>query len=245
MPVAGAAVLLAEVQRLKAPPHLPLDEPPYELDGRVGGPGPALRMVWLGDSSAAGAGASHPDACLPRRVAALLDRPVDLHVLAISGKQVHHVVEEQLPQLAALEPDVVILSIGTNDVLWRTPRAAFRASSDAVAAGIPDGALFVSLGSTDYASSPKFLQPLRSIAVWYQRELDAQARASTEAAGGAFVDVAARVGPEMKRDPQGTFCIDRFHPNDRGYDLWAGAVVDVLRPLLAARDAQEATVGDR
>ena len=245
LPVAGAAVVLAEWQRLKVGPHLPVDLAPFELDGRVGGPGPALRTVWLGDSGVAGAGASTEDACIPRRVAALLDRPVDVHVLAESYKQASHVVEEQLPQVAALEPDVVVLGVGANDVLWRTPRAEFRASFDRIAAGIPDGALFVNLGALDPSTSPKFLPPLSSLLDWHRRRLDAESRAATEAVGGVVVDIAARVGPSFRRDPARMFCMDSLHASDAGYELLSHAVADVLRPLVAARDAKEATVGDR
>ncbi|MBA2280528.1 MAG: hypothetical protein H0W25_04725, partial [Acidimicrobiia bacterium] len=62
---AAVGTLLVEVQLARSGPRL-ADER-LELDGRIGPPtGAALRVVWLGDSTAAGVGASGPDAAVPR-----------------------------------------------------------------------------------------------------------------------------------------------------------------------------------
>src|ERR1043165_6590452 len=60
-----------------------------QLDKRIGG-GAAkpLRIVWIGDSTGRGVGATDPEHALPRVVASGLDRPVELTVLAESGARV-------------------------------------------------------------------------------------------------------------------------------------------------------------
>ena len=59
-PVLFVAVLAIEVELARRGENLP-DEP-FELDGRVGaGGGAPLRMVWMGDSTAAGVGAGGAD----------------------------------------------------------------------------------------------------------------------------------------------------------------------------------------
>ena len=77
-------MLAVEIELARRGPDLP-DDIPLDHDGRVGGAGPALRMVWLGDSTAAGVGATDADHAIPRRVAAALDRPVEVTSLAVSG----------------------------------------------------------------------------------------------------------------------------------------------------------------
>src|SRR5262245_30764199 len=87
---------------------------PGQLDGRVGdGAGAPIRIVWLGDSTAAGVGASSVEQTLPRQVASGLGRPVELTVLAKSGARITDVVNDQLPKVLALppekQPDVVLV----------------------------------------------------------------------------------------------------------------------------------------
>ncbi len=50
-------------------------------------------------------------------------------------------------------------------------------------------------------------------------------------AGTGYVDIAGRTGPPMRRDPDRYFALDRYHPNQAGYGLWADAVLDVARAL--------------
>jgi lysophospholipase L1-like esterase len=219
VPVVFAVVLGIEVQMARTGPDLP-DSSPLDHDGHVGGDGPALRMVWLGDSTAAGVGASSADGAMPRRVARALHRPVDLTVLAVSGDRVSDVVDDQVGALAALQPDVVLVSIGAND-------AYLDAYEDLVAA-VPDGARLVVLGVPDMGAPPRFAQPLRAVAGWRGRQLDRTSRAVADDAGALYVDIAGETGPVMRADPGRLFAVDKYHPSDDGYALWAEAVVEVL-----------------
>ena len=242
LPAAAAGVLVLDWKLAKRGAQL-AEDPPSEHDGRIDGAGPGLRMVWLGDSSVVGAGASSTDTAIPRRVAAALDRPVDLSVLAVSGSRVHDVVVNQLEQVAALRPDVVLVSIGTNDVLYRTSRSEFRADHERLVDGLPADALVVFLGACDMGACLRVPQPLRAVLGWWGRVLDSAARAEVEARGGMFLDMGEATGPEMRRHPDRYYAVDQFHSNDEGYRLWADMVVAALRPALAERDRAGA-VGD-
>ena len=228
------AVLGVEVQLARHGPELP-DTTPLDHDGRIGGDGPALRMVWLGDSTAAGVGASSADGAVPRRVARALGRPVDLTVLAVSGDRVADVVDDQVGALAALRPEVVLVSIGANDVVHLTSNDAFRDSYEQVLDAIPDGATVVLLGVPDMGAPPRFAQPLRAVAGWRGRHLDRITREVADGADATYVDIAGETGPAMRADTGRTFAVDRYHPSDDGYALWADAVVEVIAPTLAAR----------
>jgi lysophospholipase L1-like esterase len=233
MATAGAALLPLEWKLAKRGPQL--DGEPIGHDGRVGGEGDGLRIAWLGDSTVTGAGASRVQTSMPHLVAAGLGRPVDVTVLAVSGSLVSDVRRDQVERVAALEPDVVIISITSNDVLWRTPRPQLRQDYDAVLAALPDGVLTVCCGPVDLGATARFHQPLRALMGRLGTGVNAEVRAAAEAAGAVFVDLVAASGRAFRRDPDRLLAIDRFHASDAGYRLLADAILDELRPALERR----------
>ena len=234
MAVGAAVVVLVEVQLARVGEQLPVVD--LDLDGPVGGEAGAgaaggsggLRMTWLGDSTAAGVGVGDADAALPRRVAAGLGRPVDLSVLAVSGATVADLVAEQAPRVAALRPELVLVSVGANDTTHLTPASGFRRRYERLLASLPQAADVVLLGVPDMGSITRFAQPLRAIAGWRGERLDREVAAVARRAGAAYVDIAGATGPAFRRDPGRYFAADRFHPSEAGYALWAEAVLEVL-----------------
>lgn len=241
VPVVAVAVLVAEVQLARMGPDLP-DDTPLDHDGHVGGGGPALRMVWLGDSTAAGLGASSARLAIPRRVAEGLDRPVELTNLAVSGARVRDVIDDQVPHLSALLPDVVVISIGANDVTHLTSRTDFRRTYERTLDAIPDDALVVLLGVPDMGAPTRLAQPLRAIAGLRGRQLDEVVRTLAGDHGAEYVDIAGATGRTMRSDTDRYFAADRYHPSDDGYALWADAVLEVLQSLEPALPADKAVV---
>lgn len=233
MAVGLAVVVLVEVQLARLGEQLPVVD--LDLDGPVGGEAGAggsgrLRMVWLGDSTAAGVGVSDAGAALPRLVAAGLDRPVDLSVLAVSGATAADVVADQAPRVAALRPEVVLVSVGANDTNRLTPASDFRRGYERLLAALPEAVDVVLLGVPDMGSISRFAQPLRAIAGWRGERLDREIVAVARETGAAYVDIAGATGPAFRRDPGRYFAADRFHPSEAGYALWSEAVLEVLEP---------------
>ena len=191
--------------------------------------------MWLGDSTAAGVGASSADAALPRLVAAASpgDRAVDLTVLAVSGARVGDVLDEQLPRVATARPDVVFVSVGANDVTHLTRTGDVAARYRRLLAGLPNGVPVVVLGVPDMGSIPRLAQPLRALAGWRGRAVDEELRLAAAAAGATYVDIAGATGPAFRRDPGRLFAADRYHPSDAGSELWAAAVVDASAARMA------------
>ncbi|WP_179203297.1 SGNH/GDSL hydrolase family protein, partial [Streptomyces griseiscabiei] len=146
---AAVGVLLAEVRMAKRvvgnghSPHPPSAEGVYghthgSRYGRAYGYGsygstydvpddPPLRLVMLGDSTAAGQGVHRsrqtPGALIASGLAAVAERPVLLRNVALPGaqsddldRQVALVLEDP-----ALVPDVCVIMIGANDVTHRMP----------------------------------------------------------------------------------------------------------------------------
>lgn len=227
-------VLAVEVQMARIQRRLP-ETGPLNLDTTIGAarPGPTFRAVWLGDSTAAGVGAGDADGSLPRQVASRLDRSVELVVLARSGARVDDVLAAQLPKVASLRPDLVVLSVGANDVVHLAGRRPFRSRYRLLLDRLP-GVPVLALGVPDMGAAPRFAQPLRAIAGWRGRVLDGAIRnAVAGRADVRYVDIAGRTGPAMRRQPDRYFSLDRYHPNQAGYGLWADAVLDAARAVLA------------
>lgn len=233
-PVGIGLLLGAEVLYAVRAERLP-DRRPHELSGRVEGPGDPISIAWIGDSVAAGVGASGPGDTLPLLVARGLGRAVDLHVFAASGARAADALADQVPRVEALRPDVVIVEVGANDVIHVTSTFDFRRAYGEILGRVSRlGARHVlALGTPAFGTTPRFLQPLRSIAGWRSRVLDAEVRVAASAFGATYVDIAGGTRPGFDADPASTHADDRFHPNDAGYELWADAVLDRLLPLLA------------
>ena len=201
-----------------------------QLDRRIG-TGTPLRVTWIGDSTSAGVGASAPERSLPVLAAQELDRAVDLSVLSVSGATTADAVRDQLPQLAVLEPDWVFVAIGSNDVTHLTSRPALSRQLDALLTGVeatrPER--IIVLGVAEFGVTPLFARPLRTIAGFRAHQLDAVVADVAAEHGAIFVPIARLTGPGFAAAPIGTHARDRFHPNDRGYRLWADATIATMR----------------
>lgn len=218
------AVLVVEVLVARSGPEL--QGGPLDLDGLVGGEAATpLRVVWLGDSTAAGVGVDASSEALATVVAERLGTPVELVVLAVSGDRVGDVVDDQLPRVAAIDPDVVFVSVGANDVTHLTTRDDFEQRYGELLDALPDRVEVVVLGVPDMGAIPRLAQPLRAVAGFRGRELDEVVRYVAAEAGATYVPIAAATGPAFRREPDRYFAADRYHPSAAGYRLWADAVL--------------------
>lgn len=235
VPVVVLGVLAAEVVLARRAPML--DDRPLELKGLVApaASGATLRVVWLGDSTAAGVGASDRSGAVPVQVAEGLGRPVELTVLARGGARVADVVEHQLPELAGLDPHLVFVSVGANDTVHLTGPKQFERRYRRLVAALPEGAGVVVLGVPDMGSIPRLAQPLRALAGWRGRQLDRVVREVAAATGASYVDIAGATGPPFRADPDRFYAGDDYHPSDAGYRLWAEAVLDVVDSAMLVR----------
>ena len=239
-PIAAAALLVAEWKLAKRGPQLASTDHPE--DGRVGGDGPALRMVWLGDSLVTGAGATTIDDCLPRVVARGLGRPVEVVVLAVAGARISRVADEQAPRVTDLAPDLVVVCVGTNDVLYRTPLRAVWNDYQRILAALPDGVPVVVVGPGDFGAVVRLRQPLRSLTALVGRRIAGALRSAASMHGATYVDLIGAAGPALRRDPARLLAVDQFHPSDAGYRVIAHAVLLGVREALTAAAVPE---GDR
>jgi lysophospholipase L1-like esterase len=192
-----------------------------------------VRIVVLGDSLALGTGAGRADGgfIFPAFRRLLAERPgSELDDVAIGGSTVADVLRLQAGRVAALRPDVVVVCAGGNDVVRRTPPAAFARAYAALLAALrrtAPRARIVCCGVPDVAVSPLFADDRRRVAALAAADDDA-ARRAARAAGAAFVDFYA-LTRRVHGDDARFFSRDRFHPSDDGYALLSAAFWPALR----------------
>ena len=231
------AVVAWEARRARSGPR------PYELPlpgtAVLGPTGPApIRIVWLGDSLAAGLGVDSVDQTPAHVVAHMLERAVDLTVHAVPGARVRHVLDLQLPQLAD-DVDLVVVCVGANDVAAARSRRRFAADLDVLLTSLaPRPTVLLSL--PDMAMADRLAEPLRTLAGrrarWFDR---ARARVASAHRHVTSVDIAARPHGVSRREGRAMLCADRFHPGPLGYRVWAERIATECDRLLDV--AQSAT----
>jgi lysophospholipase L1-like esterase len=224
-------VLLLQGRRVRAT-ALRLPEAAGPRQG-VAGSGPlALRVLIVGDSSAAGVGVATQDEALAGQLARALalrnGGRVAWQLVAASG----HTVRDALGALrdAALAPaDLLVTAVGVNDVVGQTRPAAFLRTLDelhAVAAARAGVTHAWHCGVPRMAEFPLLPAPLRWILGRDARALD-QALARHLAADPSRLHVPLPPAP-ADGAPPGWMAEDGFHPGPAGYRHWARSVVEAV-----------------
>ncbi len=234
---AGVGLLAAEAKMARRWIGTPFGKQGPPSSGRYGsGPGPAIAMAMLGDSSAVGLGVEDPQqtpgAVIAAGLAALTGRPVHLRTIAVVGAESRH-LRGQVDRLeeSGERPEIAVIMVGANDVTHRVkPEAAVRELTDAVRRLRDLGAEVVVGTCPDLGSIEPIAQPLRYLARRWSRELAAAQTIGVVEAGGRSVSLADLLGGEFAAQRREMFSADRFHPSAAGYARAAA----VLLPSVCA-----------
>lgn len=187
------------------------------------------RFVALGDSFTEGVGDA--DETLPNGVRGWADRVADVLAdrvddfgyvnLAIRGRKLLPVLAEQVPPALALEPDLVSIYAGGNDVL--RPRvdldALVTAYDEAIGRLTASGARVVLFTACDPAGFPIFASMRGRFAVYNELV--------REVADGHCATLVDYWRMREYRDP-GMWDVDRMHMSSAGHQRMAIAVLDAL-----------------
>ena len=201
-----------------------------------GRPGPAIKMVLLGDSSAAGYGVQSvqdtPGAHLASGLAEAADRRVYVRSLAFVGAQSRDLAG-QVDKALSLEPQVAVILVGANDITHTRSLAESVRELGAAVRRLRDAGAEVVVGTCpDLGTVEPIAPPLRQLARAWSRRLAAAQTVAVVDSGGRTVSIGSILGPEFAATPL-LFGPDRFHPSAAGYS----SVASVLLPsVLAAVD---------
>ncbi|CAB3766681.1 lipase [Burkholderia paludis] len=238
-------VLLIQARRLRRT-ALRLPEaagPRCGSEGLRDAPQPALRILVVGDSSAAGVGVEDQTQALAQPVAKLLaiklGRPITWQLVAKSGVN----TEESLALLrqSQLEPaDFLVIALGTNDVTSQRSPLQFLQDYRRLVEEVRRRTGVVGLVATGLPPLrilPAAQHPLRWYLGRYATRLDRMLRrwiSQDDAARYISLDWAAKP-LEMARD--------RFHPGAGQYRRWAELVSEQIVDLLVKqRGFKQATI---
>jgi len=221
------------------------DEPPPDATGWYGRgrPGPAIRIALLGDSSAAGYGCDHveetPGALVASAVAEHADRRVYLREFCVVGAKSSD-LQAQVDRALPIEPDVVMILIGGNDVTHTVrPAQSVRYLSEGVRRLIAGGAAVVVGTCPDLGTVQPIAPPLRQVARTWSRRLAAAQTIAVVEEGGRTVSLGDVLGPEFAAAPALLFGPDQFHPSVEGYRALAGVLVPSVLASLEHEPEEE------
>ena len=210
--------------------HRMAPPPPKDIV-ELSGKGKPLRILFLGDSSAAGVGVDDFSLCVAGRLPELIKKETGRPVLqrtsgnnsATAGKLRDHV----LPYLEPVQYDYVIISIGVNDAKnFHTGRrfcAEFGTLLYAIHARFP-GATIIWQGLLDMEGVPVLPSPLNKILGVRSRLLRAK--------GKQLCFERRALAPETSWKPlPENFSSDGFHASAEGYRVWAEELAEFIVDL--------------
>ena len=244
----GYGVLVAEAKLARKTIGRPTGQAPVAsaMYGRHR-PGPALRLVVLGDSSAAGLGCTlpkeTPGALLGGGLSRELNRRVRVDVYAVVGAKSADLAG-QVERALKRPADVAVVMVGANDVTHRVPeRAAADALADAVRTLCQAGVCVVVGTCPDLGTVKPLPQPLRGVARWASRRMaEAQTVAVVEA-GAVTVSLGNLLGPVFAAE-EDLWSADRFHPSPSGYARVADVLLPSVLEVLGAGQPETEPVAD-
>jgi lysophospholipase L1-like esterase len=180
--------------------------------------------VALGDSTGAGVGARNGGGYVARLFKRLEERRPDskLSNLCVSGATTADLVRGQLARGVALNPDLVTIGIGINDIGHGLTLDEFSKNFDEILSTLKDKthATIVVTNLPDISSAPRIPNSMRS---QYQKQIDEFCERLVEIANKHEVtifDIYSITKEELPSHPE-YFSADGFHPSDEGYELWA------------------------
>lgn len=187
------------------------------------------RYVAIGDSFTEGVG--DPDPGRPNGLRGWADRVAEVLAtrepefryanLAIRGRKLAGILEEQLEPALALEPDLVTIYAGANDMLRPSADVdALMAAYDAAIGRLTGSGATVLMWTAFGARKSTFYKPLRGRFAYYNELV----REIADRHGARIVDY-WRMG---EYDDWGYWDVDRLHMATPGHELMAIKVLDLL-----------------
>ncbi|NYJ00085.1 lysophospholipase L1-like esterase [Nocardioides thalensis] len=238
----GKALIERQVAYTRSITGTPLGWAAPNADGRYGDryQRELLRIVVVGDSVAAGLGATLPShtvgARVARRVARHARRPVRLRTVARIGAESRDLAGQLAHFGPAYRPDLAIVVVGGNDVLHRVPAEESGRNLAACVRSLQERGAAVVVGTCpDLGALKQVPQPLRTLASIASRQVAAAQARAVAPLGVEVVDLARVVGPFFLAHPEEMFALDRFHPSSLGYQRTARAMVPAALRAIDAR----------
>jgi lysophospholipase L1-like esterase len=191
------------------------------------GPGDApYKILTIGDSSAAAVGIEKTSGALcchlSEKLHARSGKSVEWHISGHNSAVAGEIRDVVVPNLEPVDYTHIIIMLGTNDIKnWHTTgrwKKEFGGLLYALRTRFPESKLYWHQ-AIDTRSVPALPEPLATIMNW-RRALINRKGAQLCVERGA---VAVPPLPDVTADG---FCVDGFHANEQGYDVWAEHILN-------------------
>ncbi|MCK9922030.1 SGNH/GDSL hydrolase family protein [Frankia sp. AgPm24] len=206
-------------------------------------------LAMVGDSSAQGTGVHHYDDTLGGWLASSLaatGRHVRVVSTAVDGARAEHLGAQiaGIARATSAPPDLVVISIGVNDIRARTPAATAARQLGAAVAELRRGGSTVLVGTTpDLSVIAAVRAPLRQVVWLLSWQLERAQTPAVRAAGGTPVRMRTSISQAFAADPA-LFAADGLHASSYGNACIGAAMFDTYQRELAARAEQTAAQAD-
>lgn len=195
-------------------------------------PNAEKQIAFLGDSLVEGVGATNRDKTFAELVFAEIKQTnpdASMHNFATAGARVQDVVDVQLPQLHELNPTTVIIIVGANDVLLQTPAEDFAKSYALLLQTVVKDKRRVIISTIPkLAETPVVPDALKPAADTNTQEFNRIIKnAAQQYPSVKLFDLYAFSELEFTKN-QDLLSVDKFHPNDEGYQKMSEAIIKVM-----------------
>ncbi|GAC1412484.1 MAG: hypothetical protein NVSMB66_1550 [Candidatus Doudnabacteria bacterium] len=194
------------------------------------GQGKQINYVAAGDSTAVGIGASSTETSYTYQIFENLAKTnhVAYTNVAISGAETQDVIDKQLTKIINLNPQIVTISIGANDLTHLVSSAQILGNYKFIITNLTQ--------KTDakiYITSIPAVQNAKLLPWWYRHLINSKAQRLNPQIAALASDRVSIVnihdfGWDKYPDIQATFAADNFHPSDLGYQNWRNAFLDKI-----------------
>lgn len=194
----------------------------------IAGQGPDLRLLILGDSSAAGVGVAHQDQALAGQLVGRLavDWRVEWRLVARSGATTARALA-MLDAQPIETVHVVVTALGVNDVTRQVSLRRWRAQQDTLAAALlrRGAQVVIRSGLPPIERFTRMPWPLGAVLGAQAREMDAALAAGSTGPLAHLPFDPARLDPAQ-------MATDGFHPGAAIYADWAQGLAALIRQRL-------------
>ena len=186
----------------------------------------AVRLLTVGDSSAAAVGIEHTGGAMAPQLARKLHErsgtTVSWHISGHNSAVAQEIRDIVVPNLEPVDYTHIIIMLGTNDLKnWHTSRRfkkAFGGLLYALRTRFPEARIYWPQ-AMDMRAVPALPQPLAGI-------LNMRRAIINRKGAQLCVERGAVCIPPLQVESTAGFCRDGFHANEVGYDVWSDHVLD-------------------
>lgn len=192
--------------------------------------------VALGDSSVEGLGATTPDRTYPAIIFTAIKNAYKNAVFYNLGRtdsDAADLIIEQLDKAIELAPDLVTISIGTNDIRHRKGIITFERELNQILSRLKNETVAEVVINTipDLSQAPAVRRVVKPLSRVLVKRFNTRIIRQAEKHHVVLVDLFEMTSMYAKSHPE-MLSEDGFHPSDFGYALWANSVIHHIQHLL-------------